>query len=176
MTNDRILCKAKRKDDNQWISGYPIPRIYADAEIIDLTVIDYEKIKAHTYVIIPETLCMFTGVSIYENTVTDDKAYCKEPTKIFTDDIIAIYSITYNDDDNPIREKVAEVQVKYDKNYGFAFTECIFGTINNIAEKCDISYLDDSYDIPFSYFVETMENENSQWWEWEVLKNKHDNN
>lgn len=174
--NRTIFHKAKRKADDEWIFGYPVPRLTLNDMVMDLAVVDLKDMKIHTYEIYPETLCGFTGVSICERSITDDEAYCREHTKIFTDDIINIYTITYDDDDYPVREKVAEVQVKYDKKYGFAFAECIFGTINDIAEKCDISYLNDDYDIPFSYFVETMENEQSNWWEWEVIGNKCDNN
>lgn len=95
---------------------------------------------------------------------------------MFENDLIAVYSITYDDDDNPVRTRVAVVQVKWDDNYNMPFACCVDGDMETIATQCDISYLDGTVDYPFTFWLEYMENSTSMFWEWEIIGNTHDTN
>lgn len=122
----------------------------------------------------PSTVGRYTGKQIAECDVTDDNAHLKMK-KVWQDDLIAIYSINCDDDDNPVRTHVATVWVKWDENYQMLFAECVKGSMCSIVEECDISYLDSDQDYPFTFWLEYMENSNSQFWEWEICGNTHDN-
>lgn len=129
--------------------------------------------SADRYKVDPSTVGQYTGKMVAERDATDDTA-CLHMKKVWQDDLIAIYSISYDDDDNPIRTHVATVQVKRDDDYQILFAKCVKGSMQKIAEECDISYLETDYDIPFTYFLETMENSACKFWEWEIIGNIHD--
>lgn len=125
------------------------------------------------YEVDPATVGQYTGRQIAERDATDDSAHL-HMKKVWQDDLIAIYSISYDDDDNPVITHVATVQVKWDDDYQILFAKCVKGCMQKIAEECDISYLETDCDIPFTYFLETMENSACQFWEWEIIGNIHD--
>lgn len=129
---------------------------------------DIEKHTVYT-----DTIGQYTGIQIPERQVTDKNAYLKMK-RVWQDDLIAIYSIGYDDDDNPTRTHVATVRVQFDDNYKMFFAECVKGSMRDIAYECNINYLDDE-DYPFTYWLEYMENGSGQFWEWEIIGNIHDN-
>lgn len=130
-----------------------------------------EGIEKHS--VYTDTIGQYTGIQIPERQVTDKNAYLKMK-RVWQDDLIAIYSIGYDGDDNPTRTHVATVRVQFDDNYKMLFAECVKGSMSDIAYECNINYLEYE-DYPFTYWLEYMENGSGQFWEWEIIGNIHDN-
>ena len=166
-----ILFKAKRLDNNEWVQGNVFFADNGKCEICIGT-----PIVRITYDVDPETVCQYTGKSISQNDNTSKDELPFDIAEVFENDLIAVYSITYDDDDNPVRTRVAVVQVKWDDDYNMPFACCVEGDMETIATQCDISYLDGTVDYPFTFWLEYMENSTSMFWEWEVIGNTHDNN
>ena len=173
MSQREILFKAKRIDNGEWVEGYPFPSI-AGKELNRMTVFEPFPggTTVNTYKVDHETVCQYTGKKILQNQVTVEKA--TEPAKVWQDDLIAIYTVYY-DDDKPVRNKIAVVCVKFDETYKIMYAQCVHGEMQEVVSECDIEYMDGSEDWPFTFWLEYMENSHSQWWEWEVIGNIHDN-
>ena len=171
-----ILFKATRTDNGEWAEGYICKRPYA------VQIGDYSPWCIHVppvdpddnggvYNIDTDTVCQYSGKQIFQNENTKP---CFEPVKVWENDLIAIYTITYDDDDTPVRTRIAVVKVEWDDNYKMLFAQCVEGDMDTIAKECDISYLDGSNDYPFTFWLEYMENSASKWWEWEIIGNAYD--
>lgn len=177
-----ILFKATRTDNGEWVEGYVgwkgkdtefeecnIMQSTLDTNCSDIVYPFYfTDIRVD-----PATICQYSGKQIFqnENTATKQPVW---PVKVWENDLIAIYTITYDDDDTPVRTRIAVVKVEWDDNYKMLFAQCVEGDMDTIARECDISYLDGSNDYPFTFWMEYMENSHSQWWEWEVIGNAYD--
>lgn len=173
-----ILFKAKRKDNKEWAEGYickhPSAVQVGDHSpwYIHVPPVDPDK-NGGVYNIDPATVCQYTGKQIFQNENTATKQPV-EPVKVWENDLIAIYTITYDDDDTPVRTRIAVVKVEWDDNYKMLFAQCVEGDMDTIARECDISYLDGSNDYPFTFWMEYMENSANKWWEWEITGNAYD--
>ena len=117
-----------------------------------------------------DTVGRYSGKEIAENSVTNDDAYL-HMRGVYQDDLIGIYTISYGDDDEPIKEHIATVRVKFDEQYNMLFADCVKGSMSEIADKCDIDYLDTDFDLPFTFWLEYMQNSTSQFWEWQIIGN-----
>lgn len=176
--NTTYLHRAKRQDNNEWVEGSLVHD--PDLDVFDIFGFNYysgengREREEFSYRIIPETIGQYTGKEIAENRITDLHCY-EHMRKVFVDDVIVIYSVHYGDADNLMRDVVATVCVKWDEEYHIPFAECIKGSYGDISSECDISYLEDGFDLPFTYFIEYMENSTSPFWDWEVIGNAHDN-
>ena len=171
-----ILFKAKRTDNEEWVEGYTFWQIYDGTSVCcigcePIKANDYGEIVGEWYMVDPETLCQYTGEEIFQNENT--KPYF-ESVKVWENDLIAIYTITYDDDDTPVRKRIAVVKVEWDDTYKMLFAQCVEGDMDTIARECDISYLDSSSDYPFTVWLEYMENSADKWWEYEIIGNIHD--
>lgn len=167
-----ILFKATRTDNGEWACGDLIHDV-----IIEMTAKRSEAVivtPLHgSFDVDPATVCQYTGKQIFQNENTATKQPV-EPVKVWENDLIAIYTITYDDDDTPVRTRIAVVKVEWDDNYKMLFAQCVEGDMDTIARECDISYLDGSNDYPFTFWMEYMENSASKWWEWEITGNAYD--
>lgn len=174
MSQREVLFKAKRTDNREWVEGYPFPAIEGK-ELNRMTVFEPFPggTTVNTYKVDPQTVCQYTGKKILQNQVTVEKA--TEPVKVWQDDLIAIYTIYYDDDDKPVRNKIAVIRVEFDETYQIMYAKCVYGTMEEVVSECDIEYMDGSEDWPFTFWLEYMENSHSQWWELEVIGNIHDN-
>lgn len=168
-----ILFKATRTDNGEWAEGDLIKHDYSgrcfiggvfEVDKIRYVDLDYSEVD-------PATICQYTGKQIFQNENTKP---CFEPVKVWENDLIAIYAITYDDDDTPVRTRIAVVKVEWDDAYKMLFAQCVEGDMDTIARECDISYLDSSNDYPFTFWLEYMENSESKWWEWEIIGNAFD--
>lgn len=178
-----ILFKAKMVDDGKWMEGVPV-------DVTPLTCFSSDAVKKEVLMVRagfadwgmprglegakvdPSTVCQYTGKAILQNQVTVEKA--TEPVKVWQDDLIAIYTVYYDNDDKPVRNKIALVRVEFDETYQIFYAQCIYGTMEEVVNECDIEYMDGSQDWPFTFWLEYMENSRSKWWEWEVIGNIHD--
>lgn len=169
-----ILFKAKTKanKDKRWVCGFVWENGCGNA-FIRRTVDLRGRIVVEDLEIDSETVCEYTGKKILQNQVTAQEA--TEPVMVWQDDLIAIYTVYYDDDDKPVRKKIAVVCVEFDKTYKIMYAQCVYGTMQDVANECEIEYMDGSEDWPFTFWLEYMENSSSQWWEWEVIGNIHDN-
>lgn len=185
MSQREILFKAKRTDNGEWVEGTPIYPEYEIGKCYMITrVHGMDERFGHgnrgnvlliydAYEVDPETVCQHTGKKILQNQVTVEKA--TEPVKVWQDDLIAIYTIYYDDDDKPVRNKIAVIRVEFDETYQIMYAKCVYGTMEGVVSECNIEYMDGSEDWPFTFWLEYMENSHSQWWELEVIGNIHDN-
>lgn len=166
-----ILFKAKSLETGKWIEGY---YVYYSKNILkdDLHMIVWGKNFQEWDEVDPETVCQYTGKKIFQNQVTVEKP--TEPVKVWQDDLIAIYTIYYDDDDKPARNKIAVIRVEFDETYQIMYAKCVYGTMEGVVSECDIEYMDGSEDWPFTFWIEYMENARSQYWECEVIGNIHD--
>lgn len=168
-----ILFKAKRLDNGEWVEGTPIfnPDMSKGKILSFAKDLGNNEISFYHYAVDSSTVCQYTGKQIFQNEST--KSYL-EPVKVYENDLIAIYTITYDDDDTPVRTRIAVVRVGWDDTYKMLFAQCVEGDMDTIAKECDISYLDSSNDYPFTFWLEYMENSAGKWWEMEVIGNIHD--
>lgn len=168
-----ILFKAKRADNGEWVEGYPLPSI-AGKELNRMTVFEPFPggTSVNTYNVDPETVCQYTGKKICQKQVTGEIA--SEPRKVWCDDLIAIYTIYYDDNDNPIGDRIAIVHVAFDEEYQIPYAKCVYGTMEEVVNECAIQYMDGSEDWPFTFWIEYMENSRNQFWEWEIIGNIYD--
>lgn len=159
-----ILFKAKRADNGEWVEGY----------LSSKRTIMYTSPCGNTdeIVVDPETVCQYTGKKICQKQVTGEIA--SEPRKVWCDDLIAIYTIYYDDNDNLIRDRIAIVHVAFDEEYQIPYAKCVYGTMEEVVNECAIQYMDGSEDWPFTFWIEYMENSHCQFWEWEIIGNIHD--
>lgn len=165
------LVRGKRQDEKDWVEGYYCKLGPCGQELPHI--IPTYASAFYGIEIDPSTVGQYTGTQIPERQVTDKNAYLKMK-RVWQDDLIAIYSIGYDGDDNPARTHVATVRVQFDDNYKMLFAECVKGSMRDIAYECNINYLEDE-DYPFTYWLEYMENGSGQFWEWEIIGNIHDN-
>lgn len=161
-----ILFKAKRTADGEWVEGSYV-KMNGCAYIVP-----WYASAWYGFEVDPETVCQYTGKKILQNQVTVEKA--TEPVKVWQDDLIAIYTVYYDDDDNPVRNKIAVVRVEFDETYQIMYAKCAYGTMEEVVNECNIEYMDGSEDWPFTFWLEYMENSHTQLWEWEVIGNIHD--
>ena len=161
-----ILFKAKRLDNGEWVEGNVFFADNGKCEICIGT-----PIVRITYEVDPETVCQYTGEEIFQNENTKP---CFKSVKVWENDLIAIYTITYDDNDTPVKKRIAVVKVEWDYTYKMLFAQCVEGDMDTIARECDISYLDSSSDYPFTFWLEYMENSAGKWWEYEIIGNIHD--
>lgn len=169
--------KAKRLDNGEWVEGY---HVFAEKTLCYENVhVIFPGENLHFYYgVDPNTICRSTGKSIFNNINTfqyDPLGEYKDlGGTVYENDLIAIYTVTYDDNDIPIKNKIAVVKVEWDNTYQMLFAKCIEGDMDTIARECDISYLDGNEDYPFTFWMEYMENSHSQWWEWEIIGNVYD--
>lgn len=160
-----IFFKAKRSDTGDWVEGNDILHsVYPEKVFLGS--------EEGCWSCKSDSLCLYAGKKILQNQVTVDKA--TEPVKVWQDDLIAIYTVYHDDDDKPIRNKIAVVRVKFDETYQIMYAQCVYGTMQEVANECNIEYMDGSQDWPFTFWLEYMESSRSQWWEWEIIGNIHD--
>lgn len=184
-----ILFRGKRLDNGMWMEGYYMYHISRTPAPIGDSVkpedehhliifdefSDWNMPRGIKYVEVDaSTVGQYTGKHIAERQATDDNAY-KNMKRLWQDDLIAIYSIHYDGNDTPLRTRVAIVRVQWDDNYQMLFAKCVQGSMHDIANECDISYLYNDEDYPITYWIEYMENSNSLFWEWEIAGNIYDN-
>lgn len=179
-----ILFKAKRTGTKEWVEGVPTYPTHEKGKCYMVTRVSCmddrlgygnrgNVLLIHdAYEVDPETVGQYTGKKILQNQVTVQKA--AEPVKVWQDDLIAIYTVYYDDDDNPVRNKIAVVRVEFDETYQIMYAKCVYGTMKEVVSECNIEYMDGSEDWPFTFWLEYMENSHNQWWEWEIIGNVHD--
>ena len=176
-----ILFKAKRTGTGEWFEGVPVDvtplQCFSEPQVKEIVMVragfaDWGMPRSLEYTKVdPETVCQCAGEEIFQNENTKP---CFESVKVWENDLIAIYAITYDDDDTPVRKRIAVVKVEWDDTYKMLFAQCVEGDMDTIARECDISYLGSSSDYPFTFWLEYMENSAGKWWEWEVIGNIHD--
>lgn len=178
-----ILFKAKRSNNGEWFEGVPVDvtplQCFSEPQVKEIVMVragfaDWGMPRTLEYTKVdPETVCQYTGEMIRENVNTTD-TLLNLPVKVWEDDLIAIYTITEDDDDNPVRNRIAVVRVQWDDVYKMLYAQCVEGDMETIADQCNISCLDGMVDYPFTFWLEYMENSRGPLWEWEVIGNIHD--
>lgn len=177
-----ILFKAKRIDNGEWLEGVPV-------DVTPLACFSNDSVKKEIVMVRagfadwgmprgiegasvdPETVCQYTGKKILQNQVTGKSP---QTISVWYDDLIAIYTIYYDDFGKPVRNKIAVVRVEFDEKYQIPYARFVFGTMEEVISECDIPYMDGYEDWPFTFWLEYMENGQKQFWEWEVIGNAHD--